>query len=84
MPNVEYEDDNKPSNDNRRAKVKKVLQDLSLSRKVICVPLIPSVEYDNKPCNHDYHAEKKIPYGDIYHAIASASDLKMVLHFKSG
>ena len=24
MPNVEYEDDNKPSNDNRRAKVKKV------------------------------------------------------------
>ena len=33
MPNVEYEDDNKPSNDNRRAKVKNVLDDLSCAQR---------------------------------------------------
>ena len=78
---MEYEDDNKPSNDNRPAKVKKVLDDLSYAATkckvilTICEPLMPSVEYegDNKPSNHDYHAEVKILHGYVNKAFASAA-----------
>ena len=69
MPNVEYEDDNKPSNNDRRAKVKGYIAKYEVPNKFE----VPNFEYedDNNPIT-TIMQKKKILYGDIYHDNASA------------